>query len=389
MGSAIQLTLGGTPVSSDFYRTIETLEVEENADRPDALLLRVPVNRTASGDLQYVGDGTFEPYTNITLTVTPPGQGAQCIFDGFALSWKLHLDRAGLCSTLEIWAQDASWLMNIADTVQEWPGMTDGQVANEIFSSYGFTPHPANTAEDSPVHDPDQHSLFQRASDLQFLRGLARRAGKLCRVACTDTPGQRTGYFITPNTTGTAALTITLADPNAWSVDALDFEWDVMRPTEVDASQLPLDSAADAGTPGNATESGIAALAASATPTRDYASYANVPALPAGAPATLLLTPTADVAEVPQRTTAALRDASWFMRATGEADVLRLGNVLRVGTVVALAGAGALQSGNWLVWSVRHTVTLDSVTLHFTLVRNAIGAAPSAAGGGLSLPGGV
>jgi hypothetical protein len=387
MGSTIQLALDDTPVSADFYNTVELLEVEENADRPDALVMRVPVNRTSGGDLQYVGDGTLEPYTNITLTVTPPSQPTQCIFDGYALGWKLHLDRTGSCSTLEVWAQDASWLMNISDTVQEWPGMTDGQVANAIFSSYGFTPDSSNDDPDLPIHDPDLHSLFQRATDLQFLRGLARRDGKLCRVACTDMPGERTGYFITPNVSGNPVTTITLSDPEAWSVDSLDFEWDVMRPAEVDASQLDVQSSDD-GTAGDATDSGLAPLSTSATPMRDFPTYANVPLIPAGDSGTLLLTPTADVPEVPLRATAALRDAGWFMRCTGEADVLRLGNTLRVGTVVAVVGAGALQSGNWFVWSVRHKIMVDQVKLEFTLVRNAIGAPPSS-GGGLSLPGGL
>ena len=224
MGSTIQLALDDTPVTTDFYNTVELLEVEENADRPDALVMRVPVNRTSGGDLQYVGDGTLEPYTNITLTVTPPSQPTQCIFDGYVLGWKLHLDRTGSCSTLEVWAQDASWLMNVSDTVQEWPGMTDGQVANAIFDSYGFTPDPSNDDPELPIHDPDLHSLFQRATDLQFLRGLARRDGKLCRVACTDMPGDRTGYFITPDLSGDPVTTITLSDPEAWSVDSLDFE---------------------------------------------------------------------------------------------------------------------------------------------------------------------
>ena len=35
--------------------------------------------------------------------------------------------------------------MNIDDHVAEWSGLTDGQVANAIFSSYGFTPADGNT----------------------------------------------------------------------------------------------------------------------------------------------------------------------------------------------------------------------------------------------------
>jgi hypothetical protein len=376
MTATVQVSLSGTPIPATLYDAIQLLEVEENADRPDALLLRLPVNRTSGGDLQYVGDGTFEPSTNVTVLVTPADQADQCIFDGYVLSWKLHLDRTSGSSTIDVWAEDASWLMNQSDTVREWSGMTDGEVANQIFSSYGFTTADGNTDDDSPQHDPDAHSLFQRATDLQFLRGLARRNGKLCRVACTDTPGARTGYFVAPAVDGEPAATISLVDPETWSVDSLDFDWDVMRPTEVDASQVPIDDDSEDSVDGNATDSGLAAL-----DERDYPAYA-------GQTATLLLTAAADAPELTLRTAATLREAGWFVRCRGETTVDRLGAMLRVGSVVTIEGAGSLHSGNWLVWSVRTQITVDVVRLQFTLLRNAMGPAPA---GGLpgGLPGGL
>ena len=51
---------------------------------------------------------------------------------------------------------------------------------------------------------------MQRATDAQFLRTLARRAGKLFRVFCTDTPGQRTGFFAAPNLSASPAVTLVL-----------------------------------------------------------------------------------------------------------------------------------------------------------------------------------
>lgn len=374
MTATIKLTIDGSPAPAELCDAIQLLEVEESADRPDVLLMRLPVNRTSAGDLQYVGDGTFEPNSNIALVVTPAGQSDQCIFDGYVLSWRLHLDRTSGASTIDVWAQDASWLMNVADTVREWSGLTDGEVANEIFSSYGFTAAAGNTSDDSPQHDPDSHSLVQRATDLQFLRGLARRNGKLIRVACTDTPGDRTGYFVTPDVGATPVATIDLVDPDAWTVDSLEFDWDVMRPTEVDTSQVALDSSSDDGVAGNATDTGLAAM-----DDRGYATYA-------GQASTLLLTPAADAPELTLRSTATLREAAWFVRCSGATTVDRLGATLRAGTVVTIQGAGSLHSGNWLVWNVVHHVTVDTVTLRFTLVRNAIGPAPS---GGLpgALPG--
>ncbi len=87
------------------------------------------------------------------------GSQAQCIFDGYVLSWQLHLDRTSTSSTIDIWAQDAS----LADEPRRHrdangQGMTDGEVANAIFASYGFTPAAGNTDDDSPAHDPDGHT---------------------------------------------------------------------------------------------------------------------------------------------------------------------------------------------------------------------------------------
>ncbi len=372
MSVSVQLAVAGTPVPDAFYQAITQLEVEESSDRPGALLLQLPVNRTSSGDLQFVGDGTFEPMTNVTLTVTPAASGtsAQCIFDGYVLSWRLRLDRTLTSSTIDIWAQDASWLMNIDDSVTEWVGQTDGEIANAIFATYGVTPADGNTDNDSPGHTPDGHTLLQRATDLQFLRGLARRGGKLCRVACTDTPGDRTGYFVVPTVTGQPVATISLLDPVSWTVESLDFDWDVMRPTKADASQVDLTQSSDTGTDVATDDSGLPAL-----DDRDYQTYL-------GQSSTLLLTVPADVPELSQRTTAVLMESGFFARCTGEVDADRIGTILRVGDVVTIEAVGSIQSGNWLVWNVRHRFSLDSWRMSFTLVRNAVG--PAGSGGTLA-----
>jgi hypothetical protein len=365
MSVTVQLAVAGTPVPDPFYDAIQQLEIEESSDEPGVLMLKLPVNRTTDGDLQYVGDGSFEPMTNVTLTVTPSASGstAQCIFDGYVLSWRLHLDRTASSSTIEIWCQDASWLMNQDDQVVEWSGQTDGAVANAIFSNYGFTPADGNTDDDSPAHTDDGHTLFQRGTDLQFLRGLARRGGKLCRVACTDTPGDRTGYFVTPAVDGDPVATIDLTDPAKWTADTLDFDWDVMRPTEVDASQVDLTQSSSSGTDVQTTSSGQDPMDA-----RDYPTYY-------GSSSTLLLSVPADVPELQYRTAGVLIESGFFARCTTQLDPERIGTVLRVGDVVTIAGAGNLQSGNWLVWNVRHTFSLQSWKMAVTLVRNAMGPA--------------
>src|SRR5215218_3810601 len=180
--STYQLLLNGSPADDDLYAAIPSLEVEENADLPDAIQLDLPVNLTGEGDLTFVGDERFGPFANLAVVVQPDGADQQCIFDGYVLSQKLHLETGTTASTLRVWGQDSSWLMNLEEKIREWVDVTDADVANDIFGDYGFDPAPGNSSDDSPAHTEDGHSLMQRGTDIQFLRSLARRNGKLCRV---------------------------------------------------------------------------------------------------------------------------------------------------------------------------------------------------------------
>lgn len=393
MPGGYQLLLNGQTADSDLYASVASLEVEESMDLPAALQMTVPIATTTSGDLLYLSDPRFAPLANLAVVATPGGGGAggalggaigaaasalggssapssQCIFDGYLLSHKVHLDSGIKDSTLAVWGQDATWLMNLTEKVKEWVDVTDAAVANAIFGDYGFTPSDQNLADDSPSHTEDGHSLMQRGSDIQFLRSLARRNGKICRVACADQAGVRTGYFATPSLAGDPVVTLTLTDIQNWTVNALDLEWDATRPTTVTARQALFTDSDPNGASGDTSESGLPPLS-----DRTLADFT-------GKPMTVLLAaPVDDAGELSLRAQAVLREAAWFVRCEGEADVERLGVVLRPGMIVAIAGIGALHSGSYFVWRVRHTITADAHRMRFTLVRNAVGnAAPGASG---------
>jgi phage protein D len=370
MAATFQFIIDGTPADDKLLTVMGPLEIEENADLPGAIQVSVPVDSDGNGDLTFVNDSRFQPFVNLAVVATPDGGSDQCIFDGYVLSNKLHLQKGTTGSSLQIWGQDASWLMNLEEKAKEWVDMTDSDVANSIFNDYGFTPDGTNSTDDSPSHTEDNHTLMQRASDVQFLRGLARRNGKLCRVACTDTPGQYTGYFSKPDLSGDPVVTLELSDPENWTVDALDLDWDVTRPTEVLARQALFDDSDQDGAGVDQTDSGLDPLEA-----RSLSTFAGKTM------SVMLTTPVDDAQELTLRAESVLREAGWFVRCEGESDVSRLGAVLRVGTIVQINSAGALHSGKYFVWSVRHTINKDSHRMKFVLVRNAVGAAPSGRGG--------
>jgi len=344
--------------------------VEENTELPGAILIKLPVTADESSELTYVSDDRFQPFATLAVIAQQEDQPDQCIFDGFVLSSKLHMTTGAVGSELQVWGQDASWLMNLEDKVKEWVDVTDSAVANAIFGDYGITPADGNTDDDSPSHPESGHSLMQRATDIQFLRQLARRNGKLCWVACQDKPGERTGYFVKPAVEGDPVATLTLNDATAANVGALDFEWDVARPSAVAASQALFSDPSEDGASGDTSDSGLSPL-----DERALADFAGKPIT------TRLTTPVDDAGELMLRARALLRESGWFSRCEGEVDAEQFKAVLRVGTVVQVDGAGSLNSGKYFVWSVRHTFTADAHKMRFVLVRNAVGPAPSGGGG--------
>jgi phage protein D len=365
VASTYQLLVNGAPVEADFYDALSSVEVEENIELPGAILLNFPIARTPEGDLTGVADPRFAAYANIAVVVQVEDKPAHCIFDGYVLSHKIHLDTGTAASSLEVWGQDASWLMNLEEKVREWVDVTESAVAGTIFDEYGITAAPENTVDDSPMHPESGHTLMQRGTDIQFLRQLARRNGRQCRVACADEAGKRIGYFVAPDLGAKAALTLVLNPPDDATVRALDFSWDVARPSEVKARQALFGNPDEDGAIGDTSDSALPLL-----DERGLATF--------GMPMKVLLAaPVDEAGELVARAQSVLREASFFVRCTGDVNVAQLKDVLRVGTVVTVEGAGSLHSGSYFVWSVRHSLTIDSHNMSFVLVRNAVGPVPS------------
>jgi hypothetical protein len=364
-----QILINGTALDAEIYSVLGSVVVEEHADLPGALQLTLPIAGDGNGDITRINDANFVPYANISVVVTPDGGGPQCIFDGYVLSHKIMLDRGLTKSTLEVWGQDISCLMNLSETATEWPaGSTDITVASSIFGAHNITPSPDN-ANDSVGATYSDHTLMQRGSDIQFLKLLAKRMGKLCRVACGSQPGAPIGYFAKPSLDGAPVATLTMNDPQQVMVNKLEIEWDVTRPTDVDGWQALFDSTTAAE--GESVDPGLTPLLS------DQALSTFSPK----AMKVLLATVVDNLGELSTRTVAALRDGAFFVRCTGEVQLASLRSVLRVGTVVAVSGVGAVHSGKYFVWSVQHTINQEGHTMKFELVRNAVGSPPSSAAG--------
>ena len=339
----------------------QPLEVEENADRPGRDDARLPVNRTSAGDLS-----TSTTARSSRTRTTCRGHTA-----GPATPVHLRRLRALLApaSGPHVRLVDDRGLgagRLVADEHQRQVAGVAGhdrrRGRERDLLPYGFTPADANTDDDSPQHHPDAaHAVpagdrpavpaRPRAAQRQALprrvRRKARRPYRVLHPAALD---------------GAPAATITLVDPDAWNVDALDLDWDVMRPTEVDASQVSLDDSSgqqrrrrrDRQRPRRPRRQGHADLRRP-----DVDDPADRDRRRAGAAAA--------------HGRGACASPSWFVRCRGEADVDRLGTVLRAGSVVADRGRGQPALRQLVRLARPPPDHADAAALEFTLVRNAIG----------------
>lgn len=361
MSPFVQLFLGDQPAEPSVQQAIGALEVEENLDMPSAFSLSFPVNTSDAGDLSFINDPRLQPFSTLAVVTAAEDQRPECIFDGLVLSQKLHLERGSVNSDVVVWGQDFSWKMNLEEKSREWVDLSDGTTANQIFSEYGIAPSPDNQANDSPMHSETAQSLMQRGTDIQFLRRLARRTGKLVRVCCGDAPGARVGYFARPNLTAPPAAILILNDLEKWNVASLDLEWDVARPNAVVASQKLYTDTSE-GVQSDLTASPLGLLGE-----RPLESFAGQVAK------TRLSTVVSDGGDLKLRAEAVLIDSGWFVHVRGETEVSRLKKILRAGQIVEIANIGSLHSGKYLVWSVRHSISIEAHRMSFHLVRNALG----------------
>jgi hypothetical protein len=371
MASTFDIVIGGN-VASDFTSKLSELEVEENLDLPSAFRLTLPITATSDGDYDTVSDPRLGPLSNIAVTAQGADGQTHCLIDGYVLAQEIHVDTGTAKSVIKVSGQDATWLMNVTETAKEWADVTDGAVANSIFGDYGFTPDPGNLDDDSPTRTSDGATLMQRASDAQFLRDLARRDGKLFRVFCTDTPGQRTGYFGMPSLDGDPVSTLILNPADSANVGELDISWDVMRPSAVVAMQALFTDSDPNGAGGTTDDDGLTAQAA-----QTLGAFATT------AVTTILTTTAADAATVTERAQSTLRESGWFVRCEGTTDAARFGSIIRAGTIAQVNAAGAMHSGAYLVWSVRHHINAQKHEMKFVLVRNAVGSPGTSPTGGL------
>ncbi|MBK8019993.1 MAG: hypothetical protein IPK19_00885 [Chloroflexi bacterium] len=327
------------------------VEVVERIGAPTTFALRYPVFNV-EGDLEPLKALSFAPGADLAVFQRATGFN-ECLVKGQVYSHQVRLVHGVGGSYVDVVGADSSLQMDRETKLMQWAdNTTDSDAVTNIVSSYGFVPE-VETTETRYLED--NRTLIQHDTDLNFVHMLARRNGYLFWVR-SDPALVETAYFQPPPLEEAEPIELLINVENS-TLDWLNIDWDVERPTSVLASAL--DGAAKTVIDGSG-----------APPPPTFPGDQPLSAIAGEARSASLVAAVTDQGDLLGRATGLLLDASWFITATCATSARRLNRIVRAHTVVKVDGAGKRYSGNYLVAAVRHVIDEHDHTMEITLLRN-------------------
>jgi phage protein D len=356
-----QLTVDGSPASTQVLEAVKQIEIEDHAGMADMLRLRLAaaVKQDGSG-WTLLDDQVFTRLANLKLSVTVGSGSAIPLIDAYGIDLDMNFANDPGGSMLTVTAMDPTVLMHLQEKVKPWPNMMDSDVASAIFSDseYGFTPVVESTGWS---RQEDDHTLVQRGTDMQFLRRLADRNGYECFVEVAD-GGQVEGHFHPPKHDAQPQGTLTVNMGSATNVNRFRARFDMLGPATAKGATLDPSDASDQT--GDATEA------------KQAEGMGDQPSVPSDRPREVLLSRLgmSQAGEVQRYAQSVVDRSSWAIVAEGELNTLAYGGVLRAKRPVMVRGVGRQFSGRYYVEKVLHAISGEgSYVQRFTLRRNATG----------------
>jgi hypothetical protein len=402
--TAFQLAFSDTPVESDFYGDIVSLQVDENSSIANTLRLKVATRLDDHGLWLYLDDIRFDLFTKVSFKVgftggdglagvlgslgSAPGgsnDGLIPVFDGYVTSVDFDVGSEPGASAIEIGAMDTSVLMSLEEKTTTWKDVSDSDIAQAIIAKYVT----AVQADSSlTVHQESDTTIVQRGTDVQFVRELAQRNGMEFYFETDQDSGSVTAYFQAPQLDATPQPDLAVQSGDDSNLKSFAAHLTGQRPLAVKVAQIDVaQNSPNTTQVSNSQLSNLGASDANALIAGPLGSLVT----PADTQAQMLVLgpPTSDPTEMQTIAQSVRDEASWFISARGEINSEAYQTVLRPHRLVLVRGAGKAYSGKYYVTRVVHELKGDgSYVQNFEARRNArdVDGSEQFGGGGLGLP---
>jgi phage protein D len=383
---AYQITFSGNAVENDFYAAVVSLTVEENPAASSIFRLQIATTLQDDGSWSYLDDQRFALFTPVSIKIgfisggglaaalgsllggSDSNDSMEPIFDGYITNVDLSLGTAPASTFINLSGMDTSVLMSLEEKIATWPDMADSDIAQEIMSQYGVQTQADTTAT---VHQENDTTIVQRASDIQFVRDLAQRNGFEFYFETDKTSGKVAAYFQAPQLSGTPQKDLAIQFGDQSNLRNFSARLTGQRPLNVKSEQM--DVKANNPNTAQVSDTQLDKLGAN-----DANSLIGGPldslVTPKDAQAQMLVLgpPTSDSTELRTIAQAVRDEAGWFITANGEINSDAYQAVLRPHRLVLVKGAGEAYSGKYYVTRVAHEIKRDGTyTQKFEARRNA------------------
>lgn len=374
-----QIAVDGEPDNALTEEAAE-IEVQQTIEGPTTFRVKFAID-ICRGELNLLDDPRLnpgDPDTRVTIVAHLNGE-SYVLAHGIITERKVNLAEGGPGSSLEIVCQDRRRVMDRKPYSKAHEG-TAGQIAEQILRTYEFE---TDVTDTEIQYEEDKGTLNQaEETDLAFVTKLAGRNGHRFWIDWEVGTGL-TGFELTE----TAHFKPSPPQPQR---NGLGFVPPLLLAPEA-AAELKLNAGAGCSNvasfelhtnaeapnqsgPVRRVNSDDGEVAESSVPGPTTEQLGERPTAPPQARERRLVT-AGDAQEARARSEAALNDASWAVQATAETSVQALNGFVAPHQIVTVSGAGALNSGDYFVKAVTHTVDSAAHKLRIELLRNAFGGA--------------
>jgi hypothetical protein len=349
-----RMYVDNSPLSREQLAAFSPVRVEQAVGMAAAAELRMPLVPDDGGVWTGFDEPVAQPFARVRIDVKVGDGDFVTLLDGPVVGQRFELDAAPDRSHLTVVAHDDSALLDRDEKVVVHENESLSALVRGLIEEPGL-----EARVDGDLPDPSSavdRFFVQRGTNMQTLRGLARRLGMIVYVEPGDTPGRSVGVFERVQAHDDDLPELVLLGDNR-NIATFSAEFDALKPQSTRAGTVrAIDKEVISGEADAASAQALGAEAAHSLVT---------PAL------TLLAQTREEQGDLDAEAAGLAEASSWAFVAKGEVDSDLYPGVLRPHRKLTVTGVGPQLSGDYLIARVLHEIADGGYRQSFSLARNA------------------
>ena len=351
-----------SPAPYEVMNAFRSLEViNDVAETNDGFELTFALGKNKQGDYTLLQSGALDPDSRVVIGVLL-GVKLEPLIDGVIYNHQITPGDQPGSATLTVSGRDVSVMLDLKEKDGKYEDQSDSTIVKNILNEYAQFGIAQSFEITKTDETPNKNERIprQHETDLKFIQRLARRNGFVFYIE-PHGMGKNKAYWGPENRRGMPQPPLTHELGPASNVKSLRVTNDALAPIEISGRSFnAVEKRSDRISPPASLRESLSRSAGTARRTQR-----------------LRHTMSRQDSLVSTRATAAVSTASEPVRAEGELETVRYGNVLRPRRLVGVRGLSRSYDGDFYVRRVTHRIQRGVYTQSFSLSREGIGALSS------------